>query len=138
MQQSQASPSHSHVPWFVAEPGQTDVLMIVMGIFVVLFVLIVGVLMLHLHRLPMHLAQTEQKVQYEVVAVLALLALFTGEALYWIAALLLAVIDLPDFVGWLFRMAGFVGRIERKQTRNVSEQSDMSTPPKRQIREASS
>ena len=30
----------------------------------------------------MHIAQTEQKVQYQVVAVVTLLALFTGEALY--------------------------------------------------------
>ena len=37
MPQPHASPSH--VPWFVAMPGQTDVLMIVMGVFVVLFVL---------------------------------------------------------------------------------------------------
>ena len=39
----------------------------------------------------MHIAQTEQKVQYQVVAVLTLLALFTGEALYWVASLLLAM-----------------------------------------------
>jgi hypothetical protein len=65
----------------------------------------------------MHIAQTEQKVQYQVVAVLTLLALFTGEALYWVASLLLAMSDLPDFTGWFSRMADFVERIARKNER---------------------
>ena len=65
----------------------------------------------------MHIAQTEQKVQYQVVAVLILLALFTGEALYWVASLLLAMSDLPDFTGWFSRMADFVERIARKNER---------------------
>jgi hypothetical protein len=65
----------------------------------------------------MHIAQTEQKVQYQVVAVLTLLALFTGEALYWVASLLLVMSDLPDFTGWFSRMADFVERIVRKNER---------------------
>ena len=70
--------------------------------------------MLRLHQLPMQTAQTEQKVQYQVVAVLSLLALFTQESLYWIAALLLAMADLPDFTGWFVRIAGFTERIAAK------------------------
>jgi hypothetical protein len=101
--------SHPHLPWFVKEPGQTDVLMIAMGVFVVLFMFGFVVLILRLHRIPMQIAQ--QKVQYEVVAVLCLLALFTQENLYWIAALLLAVIDLPDFGAWFAAVAHNVARI---------------------------
>ena len=67
----------------------------------------------------MHIAQTEQKVQYQVVVVLTLLALFTGEALYWVASLLLAMSDLPDFTGWFSRMADFVERIARKNERGL-------------------
>lgn len=105
------SSSHAHLPWFVAEPGQTDVLLVVMGAFVVLFVLMLGVLMLRLHHLPEHIAQKEQKVQYQLVAVLGLLAMFTHENLFWIAGLLLAMIDLPDFSGPLGRIASSVERI---------------------------
>ena len=38
-----------------------------------------------------------KKVQMEIVAVLALISLFTHNHLFWIAGLLLALIDLPDF-----------------------------------------
>jgi len=41
----------------------------------------------------------------------------TGEALYWVASLLLAMSDLPDFTGWFSRMADFVERIARKNER---------------------
>ena len=105
--------SHPHLPWFITEPGQTDALMIAMGVFVVLFIFGFVVLMLRLHRIPMQMAQ--QKVQYQFVAVLCLLALFTQQNLYWIAALLLAVVDLPDFRGWFVRVADNVERITWKR-----------------------
>ena len=37
------------------------------------------------------------KAQFEIVAVLALLALFTHNNYFWVAALLLAMIPIPDF-----------------------------------------
>jgi hypothetical protein len=106
----QSSASYVHVPWFVAGPGQTDVLLILMAVFLVLIVLF-GVLMLRLHHLPEHIAQKEQKVQYQLVATLGLLAMFTHENLFWIAGLLLAMVDLPDFSGPLGRIASSVERI---------------------------
>lgn len=109
--------SPDHLPWFVTAPGHTDVLMIVMGIFLVLFVLLFGVLMLRLHHLPEHIAQKEQKVQYEIVAVLGLLAMFTHENILWVAGLLLAMIDLPDFAGLFVRIAQSVERIAWKTRR---------------------
>jgi hypothetical protein len=45
------------------------------------------------------------------VAVLGLLALFTHTHLFWIAALLLALIDLPDFGTPLRSIAGSVEKI---------------------------
>jgi len=41
-----ASPAHDHLPWFIPEEGQTDVLLIATGMFVISFVLIIGALML--------------------------------------------------------------------------------------------
>jgi hypothetical protein len=112
--------SHPYLPWFITEPGQTDVLMVAMAIFVVLFMFGFVVLILRLHRIPMQIAQ--QKVQYEIVAVLCLLALFTQENPYWIVALLLAVVDLPDFRGRFVRVADNVERITLKR-RKRSERS---------------
>jgi hypothetical protein len=115
---SDSSSSHAHMPWFIAQPGQTDQLLVIVGIFLVLFVFIVGALMLRLHHLPEHIAQKEQKVQYQLVAVLGLLAMFTHENLFWIAGLLLAMIDLPDFSGPLGKIASSIERIAwRKRAR---------------------
>ncbi len=95
----------------MARPGETDVLMIVMGIFLILAVLGVGNLYLHLHSLPERMAHKGQKLQFEIVAVLGLIALFTHMHIFWIAALLLALIDLPDFSTPLTSIAGSVERI---------------------------
>ena len=86
-----------HLPFYITKPGETDVLMIVMGIFLILAILGVGNIYLRLHSLPERMAHKSQKLQFEIVAVLGLLALFTHIHLFWIAALLLALIDLPDF-----------------------------------------
>jgi hypothetical protein len=100
-----------HLPFYIARPGEPDVLMIVMGIFLVLAVLGVGNIYLHLHSLPERMAHKSQKLQFEIVAVLGLIALFTHIHIFWIAALLLALIDLPDFSTPLARIAGSVEKI---------------------------
>ena len=100
-----------HLPFYLAKPGETDVLMIVMGIFLIAAVLGVGNIYLRLHSLPERMAHRSQKLQFEVVAVLGLLALFTHIHLFWIAALLLAMIDLPDFGTPLRSIAGSVEKI---------------------------
>src|SRR5205823_4999100 len=94
-----------------AKPGETDVLMIVTAIFLIAAVLGAGNLYLRLHSLPERMAHKSQKLQFEIVAVLGLLALFTHMHLLWIAALLLALIDLPDFGTPLRSIAASVDKI---------------------------
>jgi hypothetical protein len=100
-----------HLPFYIAKPGETDVLMIVMGIFLIVTVLAVGNLYLNLHSLPERMAHKGQKLQFEIVAVLGLISLFTHMHIFWIAGLLLALIDLPDFSTPLSRIAGSVEKI---------------------------
>jgi hypothetical protein len=100
-----------HLPFYLAKPGETDWLMIVMGIFLIGAVLAVGNIYLRLHTLPERMAHKSQKLQFEIVAVLGLLALFTHIHLFWIAGLMLALVDLPDFGTPLGRIAGSVERI---------------------------
>src|SRR6201995_6115649 len=100
-----------HLPFYIAKPGETDVLMIVMGLFLILVILGVGNLYLHLHSLPERMAHKGQKLQFELVAVLGLISLFTHIHIFWIAGLLLALIDLPDFTTPLSSIAGSVERI---------------------------
>src|SRR5262245_62354671 len=92
------------LPWFVPAPSETDTLIVVMGAILVLFVLVVGILYFRLHALPERFAH--QKVQFEIVCVLALIAMFTHMHIFWIAGLLLALVDLPDFGTPLKRIAG--------------------------------
>ena len=100
-----------HLPSFITAPGDTDILMVVMGIVLIAAVLAVGNIYLRLHSLPERMAHKSQKLQFEVVAILCLLALFTHIHLFWIVALLLAVIDIPDFGTPLRSIAGSVERI---------------------------
>ena len=94
-----------HLAPFMSAPGQADVLLIAMGIFLFLAVIGIGVFYFKLHALPEQMAHGGQKVQFEIVAVLALLALFTHNHAFWIAALLLALIPMPDFTTPLTSMA---------------------------------
>jgi hypothetical protein len=94
-----------HLPAFVTAPGETDVLMVAMGLFLALVVVMFGVLFLRLHSLPDQIAHKSHKMQAEIVGVLCLIALFTHMHIFWIAALLLAMIDLPDFGISLGRIA---------------------------------
>ena len=71
-----------HLPFFITPPGETDILMNVMIVFLALIVFLIGILYLRLHALPEHMAHRTQKVQYEIVAVLALISLFTHNHIY--------------------------------------------------------
>jgi hypothetical protein len=71
----------------------------------------VGLIFLRLHTLPERMAHKAHKLQFEIVAVLGLLALFTHVHLFWVAGLLLALIEIPDFWNPLRRMAGSLEKI---------------------------
>jgi hypothetical protein len=80
--------------------------MVATGIFLIAAVLAFGLLFLRLHTLPERMAHRGHKLQFEIVAVLGLLALFTHMHIFWVAGLLLALIDIPDFTGPMRRIAG--------------------------------
>ena len=95
-----------HLPSFITAPGETDVLMVVLSVILVLAILLFGSLFFRLHTMPERMAHRGHKIQFEIVAVLGLLALFTHIHLFWVAGLLLALVDIPDFSGSLSRIAG--------------------------------
>ena len=94
-----------HLPSFITAPGQTDVLMVIMTIVMILAVLMFGILFFRLHTLPERMAHKSQKLQFEIVAVLGLIALFTHMHIFWVIGLILALIDFPDFGTPLRRIA---------------------------------
>jgi hypothetical protein len=102
-----------HVPGFITGPGETDPLFVFTATLLIASILGFGALLLTIHSLPERMAHKSKKVQMDIVAVLCLLALFSHVHAFWVAALLLALIDLPDFgtpvsraVSALERMAG--------------------------------
>jgi hypothetical protein len=111
-----------HLPAFITAPGDTDVLMVVVGIVLIAAVLGVGNLYLTLHTLPERMAHKSQKLQFEIVAVLGLLALFTHNHLFWVIGLLLAMVDLPDFSTPLRGIAGSVAKIAGDEATEAVDQ----------------
>lgn len=85
-----------HIPAFITSPGQSDWLFNAVLIFLLVAILLIGTFYFRLHALPEQMAHGK-KLQMEIVAVLALISLFTHNHLFWIAGLLLALVDLPDF-----------------------------------------
>lgn len=100
-----------HLPVFITAPGETDVLMVVSLIMLLAIVVGIGVFYFRLHALPEQIAHKGEKIQFQIVAVLALIALFTHQHIYWIVALLLALIRIPDFSTPLTGMAASLSRM---------------------------
>jgi hypothetical protein len=103
-----------HLPPFITAPGETDILFGIMVVVVILSIALIGIFYFRLHALPEHVAHRSEKIQYEIVAVLGLLSLFTHNHVYWIIGLLLALVQLPDFTSPLTRIADSLTRIADK------------------------
>jgi hypothetical protein len=110
-----------HLPFYLAPASGTDILMVVMGIFLVATLLWAGTLYWRLHSLPERMAHKSQKLQFEIVAVLGIISLFTHIHAFWVAGLLLALIDLPDFGTPLRSIADSVEKIADATPAEISE-----------------
>lgn len=109
-------PSLAHdvlLPYYMTPFGETDVLFIVIIVFILLSVFLIGLFYFKLHSLPEKMAH--DTAQFQLVAILALIALFTHNNLFWIFAILLAAIKLPDFITPVMTIA----RSQERLTRSV-------------------
>jgi hypothetical protein len=126
-----------HLPPFVTAPGETDVLFNVMVVILIVMILILGTFYFRLHALPERMAHRANRTQIEIIGVLALISLFTHNHLFWIAGLLLAMIQFPDFRTPVVSIADSLGRIASRydqpppgQAISVpSESTDQPTTP---------
>jgi len=94
-----------HLPGFLPGADGSDTLLATTAVIVVAIVLVVGSLFFRLHSLPERMAHKGHKLQFEIVAVLCLLSLFTHVHMFWVAGLLLALVRIPDFGGMIDRVA---------------------------------
>ncbi|MBJ2150540.1 hypothetical protein [Paracoccus sp. IB05] len=113
-----------HLPGFITAPGQADMLLNGVIVFLILMVLLTGVFYLKLHSLPERMMHGAHPAQFQIVAVLGLISLLTHNQIFWIAALLLAMIDVPSLLAPLTSMSRSLhrlsvqpGRRERRRTR---------------------
>lgn len=118
-----------HLPWFITAPGSSDTLFTITTIVVVATTILLGVMFFWLHSLPERMGH--RKLQFEVVAVLGLLSLFTGVHIFWVTGLLLALIDLPDLLSPLRRMATAAEKMA-----GISDPSFAAPPAKGEMEES--
>ena len=101
------NPAAPHVlPFFVPGPDGSDQMMLTTALVMAVGVVALGVIFFTIHSLPERMAHRTKKVQMEIVAVLCLLALLSQVHAFWIAALLLALIDVPTLARPFERIAG--------------------------------
>lgn len=101
-----------HLPSFISDGTGGDPMMTNVAIFVAVMVFIITTFFLHLHSLPEKLAHKVGANQLQMVGVLALIALFTHNNIYWVAALLLALVQIPDYETPLQRIADALDRLK--------------------------
>ncbi|WP_282153365.1 hypothetical protein [Ruegeria atlantica] len=110
--------AHEHLPGFLAQADGTDTLFTIVIWLVVILTLVVGNFYLRLHALPEQMAHAQNNTQFQLITVLALIALFTHNNIFWIAALLLAAVQLPDYGGALRDISDAI-RSDRKEKRDA-------------------
>ena len=98
MTETTALVNYEHLPFYITAPGDTDGLFIVVAIFLVLVVIAFGAFWFTVQSIPGRLVEGTGKAQMQVVGILGLLSLFTFNNAFWMAAILLAAIRIPDFV----------------------------------------
>jgi hypothetical protein len=118
-----------HLPFFITAPGETDVLFNITLWFVVACIILTGVVFLTIHSLPERMAHKSKKVLLDLIALLCLLALLTHNHLFWFIAIILAFIDIPDFLTPVNRIAKSVESMAGQEAGEKPTDVSTSAPP---------
>lgn len=103
-----------HLPSYIAAADGSDTLFTIMAVFTVSLIILIGVFYLTLHAMPERMAHEANHSQMQVVGILALVALFTHNNLFWVAAILIAAFRMPDFLTPLSRIADTLTALARQ------------------------
>jgi hypothetical protein len=85
------------LPRYLAGADGHDPLFAVIAGLLVILLMVAGNLYFKLHAYPERLGHGRNHTQMQMIAVLTILALFTHNNIFWVAALLLSAVSLPDF-----------------------------------------
>ena len=112
-----------HIPGYLAG-ADSDPLMMVMAVILVVIILIAGVFYFKLHAVPEHIAHGKNHTQIQLITILTILALFTHNNIFWVAALVLAVVELPDFLTPLKSIAKSLATIAKNKEQKTQEKRE--------------
>lgn len=117
-----------HLPKFIPGADGSDPLFTFVVVTVVLLVMAIGIFYLKLHSLPERMAHRQNSTQMQLIAVLAVLALFTHNNAFWVLALLLAVVRVPDFSTPLNSIAASLEKLSGREENGVLADESESVP----------
>ena len=86
------------LPGFLPGSDGSDPFFTGVLVFLLVMLMVVGNLYLTLHAIPERMAHKHNNTQLQAITVLAILALFTHNNIFWVLSLLLAVIRFPDLI----------------------------------------
>lgn len=104
-----------HIPGFLPAADGSDTMMTWVAIGMIGAVLGVGILYLTLHALPEKMAHGTNHSQLQIIGILAVIALFTHNNIFWVLALLIAAFRMPDFLTPLQRIADSLDEIKEQR-----------------------
>lgn len=104
-----------HLPVYIPRPDGSDPLFTVVVVSIVILCLLAGVIYFKLHSLPEHMGEKANSTQLQLISILAILALFTHNNAFWVLALLIAAVRLPDYLTPLQAIAKSLAKIAAHQ-----------------------
>lgn len=87
-----------HLPGYIPGPDGSDPLFTIIVVAMLIIFLAAGVIYFKLHSLPEQMGEKANSTQLQLISILAILALFTHNNAFWVLALLLAAIRIPDYL----------------------------------------
>lgn len=110
-----------HLPGYIPGPDGSDPLFTVIVVAMLIIFLGLGVLYFKLHSLPEHMGEKANSTQLQLISILAILALFTHNNAFWVLALLIAAIRLPDYLTPIETIARSLAKIaaDTKETETI-------------------
>lgn len=109
------------LPGFIGAADGSDPLFTAVVFIVIAMVLGIGVFYLKLHAIPEQLAHKHGNTQSQLIMVLALLALFTHNNIFWVAALVLALLKFPDLVTPLNDISSSLSKMTQAESKESIE-----------------
>jgi hypothetical protein len=110
-----------HLPNYIPGPDGSDPLFTFIVILVLILGLVLGALYFKLHALPERMAHGQNSTQLQLIAVLAILALLTHNNVFWVGALLLAVVRFPNFITPINSIDQSLKTLAERQARDEGE-----------------